>query len=43
MRGYDKNDTPGIQIDEVLVAIGDYFDEEISISELLVVIDAYFG
>ena len=41
--GYDTNGTEGIQIDELFEAIDDYFDGDISISQLFAVIDAYFG
>ena len=40
---YDRNETAGIQIDELFEAIDDYFDGDLSISELFEVIDAYFG
>ena len=43
VQGYDTNNTPGIQISELFVAIDDYFDGEINISQLFEVIDAYFG
>ena len=43
VEGYDTNNTPGIQISELFVAIDDYFDGQINISELFEVIDAYFG
>ena len=43
VQGYDTNNTPGIQISELFVAIDDYFDGQINISELFEVIDAYFG
>ena len=43
VQDYDTNGTAGIQTDELFVAIDDYFDEELSISELLEVIDAYFA
>ena len=41
--GYDTNGTVGIQIDELFDAIDDYFDGDLSISDLFAVIDAYFG
>ena len=44
VQDYDKNGTPGIQIDELFKAIDDYFDDdiELSIDDLFAVIDAYF-
>ena len=41
--GYDTNTEPGIQIDELLTAIEAHFSGELSIADLLVVIEAYFG
>ena len=40
---YDTDDTTGISIAELFVAIDAYFAGDISISELFEVIDAYFG
>ena len=41
--GYDTNGTePGIQIDELLTAIEAHFSGDLSIADLLVVIEAYF-
>ena len=41
--GYDTNGTPGIQQDELIDAIEDYLDREISIEELIDVIELYLG
>ena len=41
--GYATNTEPGIQIDELLTAIEAHFSGELSIADLLVVIEAYFG
>ena len=43
VQDYDTNGVEGIQINELFAAIDDYFDGEISISQLFEVIDAYFG
>ena len=42
---YDTNGTPGIQADEVLDVISDYFDPDVTVteSEVLDVIEAYFA
>ena len=40
---YDTNGVEGIQIDELVKAIDDYFDADLSIDDLFEVIDAYFG
>ena len=39
---YDTDGTPGIQIDELIKAIDDYFDGDLNIDDLFEVIDAYF-
>ena len=42
VQDYDTNGTAGIQIDELLTAIDDFFDNGLQITELLEVINAFF-
>ena len=39
---YDTNGTPGIQIDEVNTAIDDFFDGNLTLEEVNIVIDLFF-
>ena len=43
VRDYDTDGTPGISLDEMFVAIDDYFNGETTLDDMFEVIDAYFG
>jgi len=39
---YDTNGTPGIQVDEAVAAVNDYFDGLIDYETVIAVINCYF-
>ena len=43
VQDYDTDGTPGISLDEMFVAIDDYFAGETTLDDMFEVIDAYFG
>jgi len=40
---YDTNGTPGIQVDEAVAAVNDYFDYLIALDVVIAVINCYYG
>ena len=40
---YDTNDNDAIDPDEVVVAVRDYFNDDLTTDEVLTIVDVYFG